>query len=463
MTVRTRFAPSPTGNLHIGSVRTALYAWLFAKHHQGQFILRVEDTDAVRSTEESVTAILEGMAWLGLSYDEGPFYQTERLDRYQVVIQQLLDAGKAYRCVCTKARLDTLRADQMAAKQKPKYDGCCRDKSIQAGEAPFVIRFKTPLEGEVSFTDHVYGDITVSNQELDDLIIQKSDGMPTYNLAVVVDDMDMEITDVIRGDDHINNTPRQINIYHALEAKQPRFAHLPMILGEDGKRLSKRHGAVNVMSFKESGYLPHAMLNYLVRLGWSHGDQEIFSMEEMISHFDLTHISKGGSTFSFDKLNWVNQHYLKTDDSAELVKQLLPLYQSKSIDLNNGPALTEIVPAFVERSKTLLELVEKTAFLFQDDIEYDEKSVSKHLKAKIKVPFEQVIEGFEQLPNWQPTEIHEVIEQVCQKLELKMGKVAQPIRVAVTGAGMSPSIDITLAWLGRDRVLARLRQALTFI
>ena len=301
MTIRTRFAPSPTGSLHVGSIRTAFFAWLYAKRNKGQFVLRIEDTDQERSTQASVDAILEGMAWLGLDYDEGPFYQTMRLERYQEIIKSLLEKNLAYRCYCSKERLDTLREAQKEAKEKPKYDGCCRDKNHPHQDDPYVIRFKNPLTGLVSFDDNVYGSITVANAELDDLIIQKSDGMATYNLAVVVDDMDMDITDVIRGDDHINNTPRQINLYRALGAKVPNFSHLPMILGDDGKRLSKRHGAVNVMQFKEDGYLPETMLNYLVRLGWSHGDQEIFSCQEMIDFFDLKHVSKGGSSFSFDK------------------------------------------------------------------------------------------------------------------------------------------------------------------
>ena len=356
MTVRTRFAPSPTGFLHVGGVRTALFAWLYAKKHNGEFVLRIEDTDRERSTDASVQAILQGMEWLGLDYDEGPFYQTERLERYKEIINSLLESNHAYRCYCSKERLDALREAQMQAKEKPKYDACCRDKELPARNEDYVVRFRNPQAGVVEFEDNVYGTITVANAELDDLIIQKSDGMPTYNSAVVVDDMDMNITDVIRGDDHINNTPRQINLYKALGAAIPKFSHLPMILGEDGKRLSKRHGAVNVMEFKSDGYLSHALLNYLVRLGWSNGDQEIFSRQEMISQFDLKHVSKGGSSFSFEKLNWLNQHYLKEASITELAQEILPFYNNAGISLKEGPALEQVLPEFVERCKTLLEI-----------------------------------------------------------------------------------------------------------
>lgn len=311
MTVRTRFAPSPTGFLHVGGVRTALFSWLYAKRHHGEFILRIEDTDQERSTKESVRAILDGMAWLGMDYDEGPFYQTERYERYKQVAQQFLDEGKAYRCECSKERLEALRTEQLAAKEKPRYDGHCRDKNLPISDKPFVIRFKNPEQGTVTFHDEVYGEIHVANSELDDLILVRSDGHPTYNFAVVIDDIDMKITHVIRGDDHINNTPRQINLFQALKAPIPVFAHLPMILGEDGKRLSKRHGAVSVLQFKELGVLPHALLNYLVRLGWSHGDQEIFSIKEMIECFDLKNVSRGVSSFNYEKLYWLNQHYTK--------------------------------------------------------------------------------------------------------------------------------------------------------
>lgn len=463
MTVRTRFAPSPTGTLHVGSIRTALYAWLYAKRHKGQFILRIEDTDRERSSQASVDAILEGMQWLGLDYDEGPYYQTKRLERYQQVINQLLEKGLAYRCICSKDRLDALRETQMQAKQKPKYDGCCRGQQIEHTNEPFVIRFKNPLEGVVTYLDAVYGEITVANSELDDLVILKSDGMPTYNLAVVVDDIDMAITHVIRGDDHINNTPRQINLYKALGANIPEFSHLPMILGDDGKRLSKRHGAVNVMQFKEDGYLAQTLLNYLVRLGWSHGDQEIFSVDEMIQYFDLNHISRGGSSFSFDKLNWLNQHYLKHTDVNELIKTLLPFYKAKGVNLVAGPDLKDVIPEYVERCKTLVEIVEKTAFVFEDEIKYDEKAVQKQLKPNIIEPLKDVLSKFNEVTQWQAENLHQIIDEVAASFELKMPKIAQPLRVAVTGSTMSPSIDITLQWIGKDKVLQRIKSAIELI
>jgi glutamyl-tRNA synthetase len=319
-TIRTRFAPSPTGYLHIGGARTALFSWLFARRHGGAFILRIEDTDLERSTPESIQAIIDGMAWLNLDYDEGPFYQMQRMDRYREVIQQLLDGGHAYRCYCSKERLDQLREAQMVDKQKPRYDGCCRDAQPNDSNAPHVIRFRNPLEGDVVFDDQVFGPIAVSNAELDDLIIARTDGTPTYNFTVVVDDWDMQITHVIRGTDHINNTPRQINILKALGAEVPQYAHVPMILGEDGKRLSKRHGAVSVLQYRDEGFLPEAVLNYLVRLGWSHGDQEVFSREEMMQLFDLEHVNKSPAAVNTEKLAWLNQHYLKEAEPASLVQ-----------------------------------------------------------------------------------------------------------------------------------------------
>ncbi|STX49936.1 glutamate tRNA synthetase catalytic subunit [Legionella hackeliae] len=331
MVVRTRFAPSPLV-FTCGRVRTALFSWLYARHHQGEFVLRIEDTDQERSTQESVQAILDGMEWLGLHWDEGPIYQTKRYDRYQEIAQMLLNEGKAYRCECSKERLEALREAQLAAKEKPRYDGCCRNKNLPESDNPYVIRFKNPHSGVVSFADEVYGDIHIDNCELDDLILVRSDGNPTYNFAVVIDDWDMNITHVIRGDDHINNTPRQINLFKALNAPIPVFAHLPMILGDDGKRLSKRHGAVSVLQFKELGFLPHALLNYLVRLGWSCGDQEIFSVEEMINLFDLKNVSRGVSSFNYEKLHWLNQHYQKSDAPKEVAKALQWHFEQRGID-----------------------------------------------------------------------------------------------------------------------------------
>ena len=462
MVVRTRFAPSPTGFLHVGSVRTALFSWLYARRHQGEFILRIEDTDKERSTPESVQAILDGMQWLGLNYDQGPFYQTDRYPRYTQLANQLLSQGKAYRCSCSKERLEVLRDAQMNAKEKPRYDGHCRDKNLNA-DAPHVVRFKNPQNGVVSFTDQVYGDIHVDNHELDDLILVRTDGNPTYNFAVVIDDWDMNITHVIRGDDHINNTPRQINLFKALDAPVPEFAHLPMILGDDGKRLSKRHGAVSVMQFKEAGFLSHALLNYLVRLGWSNGDQEIFSVDEMIAKFDLNHVSRGVSSFNYDKLYWLNQHYQKSDSPSAVADALAWHFTQAGIDINQGPALADIVEVQAERCKTLAEICEKSRYFYQDDIEYDEDAVKKHLRPVILEPLTALFERLKQVNNWQRDLLQQCVNDVSAAFDINMGKVAQPLRVAVTGSSMSPSIDITLMLLGKTRVLNRLEQALARI
>src|SRR3990167_11224660 len=377
--IRTRFAPSPTGYLHIGGARTALFAWLYARHHQGTFILRVEDTDQERSSEDSIQAILDGMSWLNLNFDEGPFYQTKRMDRYHQVLEQFLQEGHAYRCYCSKERLDKLREAQMAAKLKPKYDGCCRELNRQDKNEPHVIRFKNPQTGLVVFDDLIRGKISVSNAELDDLIIARSDGFPTYNFCVVVDDFDMKITDVIRGDDHINNTPRQINMLTAMGAELPRYAHLPMILGGDGQRLSKRHGAVSVLQFCDEGYLPEALINYLVRLGWSHGDQEIFSRKELITYFDLTHINNSPAAFNMEKLNWLNQHYLKTKNPAEYEDAFADQLKKLNIDCLNGPSLISIIDAQKERVKTLKEMADNSRYFFTDALIYDEQAVKKYL------------------------------------------------------------------------------------
>lgn len=464
MVVRTRFAPSPTGFLHVGGVRTALFSWLFARHHQGKFILRIEDTDQERSTQESVQAILEGMHWLGLDCDEGPYYQTNRYPRYHEVIQQLLSGGHAYHCYCSKERLETLRETQLAAKEKPRYDGHCRDKQLAAtDQTPFVVRFKNPKQGVVSFSDQVYGEVHVDNCELDDLILIRSDGHPTYNFAVVVDDWDMQITHVIRGDDHINNTPRQINLFQALNAPVPVFAHLPMILGDDGKRLSKRHGAVSVMQFKELGFLSHALLNYLVRLGWSHGDQEIFSLDEMIAHFDLGHVSRGVSSFNYDKLHWLNQHYQKSDNPETVADALAWHFEKKNIDVSLGPALVELVTVQAERCKTLAEMCDKSLYFYQDAIEYDAEAVKKHLRPVILAPLTALHERLLSITVWAHDELQQAINDISAEFDINLGKIAQPLRVAITGSSMSPSIDMTLTLIGKARVIKRLAEALKII
>lgn len=459
MTVVTRFAPSPTGYLHIGGARTALYSWLYAKKMQGKFILRIEDTDTERSTQASVEAILTGMAWLGLEYDEGPYYQTQRFARYQEVAEQLLSEGKAYRCYCSKERLESLRSEQMARKEKPRYDGRCR--SGTSAQGPHVLRFKNPLEGVVEFEDLIRGKLVFNNTELDDLIIVRSDGAPTYNFTVVVDDWDMQVTHVIRGDDHINNTPRQMNILRALQALPPVYAHLPMILGADGKRLSKREGAASVMDYREAGILPEALLNYLVRLGWSHGDQEIFSLAEMIDLFEIADINKAPAALNPEKLLWLNQHYLKTQPPEEIAKNLDSYLKKLDIDSTQGPSLVEVVKAQRERVKTLKEMAEKSQFFYKN-IAYDPEA-SNHLTAAIKPPLAVVYDQLQILSTWSQEAIHGVIEQVAAQHQLKLGKLAQPLRVAVTGGTISPPIDLTLQVMGRELVTQRLQQALQYI
>ncbi len=463
MGVRTRFAPSPTGSLHVGSVRTALFSWLFAKHHHGEFVLRIEDTDQDRSTQESVAAIIEGMQWLGLSYDEGPIRQTARYPRYQAMLERLLDEGKAYRCYCSKERLEALRDEQMRIKVKPRYDGTCRNLPAGHGHGPYVVRIKTPESGMTSFEDQVYGRIDVNHQELDDLILMRQDQHPTYNFAVVVDDWDMHITHVIRGDDHINNTPRQIHIYQALGAPLPVFAHLPMILGADGKRLSKRHGAVSVLQFKEMGILPHALLNYLVRLGWSHGDQEIFSLAEMIQYFDLDKISRGVSSFNYEKLYWLNQNYQKTDPAERVAAALRYHFDQQGIDISRGPGLVDLVKVQAERCKTLVEICEKSQYFYQNSLVYDEDAVKKHLTPSIAPSLQMLFDHLQTLSDWQEAAIHACIQEVCSACDLSMGKLAQPVRVAVTGGVVSPAIATTLVLLGQALVLNRLGHALQLI
>lgn len=462
--IRTRFAPSPTGFLHVGSVRTALFSWLYAKHHNGQFILRIEDTDQERSTAESVQAILDGMQWIGLSWDQGPFYQTQRYPRYLEVIEQLLATNQAYRCTCSKERLEALREQQFAAKEKPRYDGHCRHDNIPSDiNQPYVVRFKNPLEGTVRFVDQIYGEIQVDNKELDDLILLRSDGHPTYNFAVVVDDWDMGITHVIRGDDHINNTPRQINLLQALGAPIPVYAHLSMILGDDGKRLSKRHGAVSVLQFKEQGILPHALLNYLVRLGWSHGDQEIFSLEEMIRYFDFEHVHRGTSSFNYEKLYWLNQHYQKHDDPASLAPALAWHFEQAGVDTKHGPSLETLLSVQAERCKTLVDICQKSLFFYQDEIAHDADAQKKHWRPVMLPALTALKSSLEQLPVWDKEALQNCINDVCAAFDMNMGKVAQPLRVAVTGGTNSPAIDVTLALLGRTKVLQRLDVALEWI
>ena len=462
--ITTRFAPSPTGFLHVGGVRTALFSWLYAKNNNGKFILRIEDTDLERSTQEAVDAILDGINWLRLKNDGEIYYQTKRFDRYKEVIQELIADGKAYYCSCSKERLEELREYQQANNLKTGYDGKCRDANYipQEGES-FVVRFKNPKDGVVSWDDTVKGRIAISNHELDDMIIQRADGSPTYNFCVVVDDIDMAITHIIRGDDHVNNTPKQINIYKALNANVPVFAHVPMILGPDGAKLSKRHGAVNVMQYREDGYLPQAMLNYLVRLGWSHGDQEIFSIEEMIAAFNLEHISASPSRFDFKKLKWLNKHYIKESKFDDIQTAVEYHFAKAGLDISNGPVLKELVSVMAEKVDTLVELAEKSSYFYNDDISYDENAVKRHIKAATAEIFSKLLTNFSSLDfqQWQdPDVLHNVVSTTAEQCQVGMDKVGMPLRVAITGSGQSPDIGITLKLLSKDKVVARLTKAL---
>ena len=466
MTVITRFAPSPTGYLHVGGARTALFSWLYARKHAGTFILRIEDTDLERSTEESVQAIFDGMEWLGLNYDTEPTFQTHNFPRYKAIIGQLLETGHAYYCDCSKEELEILREQQMAAKEKPRYNGKCRDANKPQSDKT-VVRFKTPMDGAITIADLVKGDITVANKELDDLVIARTDGSPTYNLTVVVDDMDMNVTHVMRGDDHINNTPRQINILNALNVPLPEYAHLPMILGSDGARLSKRHGAVSVMQFRDEGYLPQALLNYLVRLGWSHGDQEIFSIAEMIEFFDLKNVNGAAATFNMEKLLWLNHHYLMHGEPAEIVPHLVwHLAQlGLGIDANRDKSVdvVELVKAQRERCKTVVEMANASIYFYREFENYEEKSAKKAFSAGSDTVLTHLKNAFAQLEHWEKEALHDVVKNTAETLELGLGKVAQPLRVAVCGSGVSPSIDSTLSLLGREKTLARLERAISHI
>ena len=462
MTIRTRFAPSPTGYLHIGGARTALYCWLEARHRGGEFLLRIEDTDRERSTQEAVQAILDGMHWLGLDADEGPYYQTLRMDRYLQVAEDLLKAGKAYYAYESKEEIEAMRSEAMAKGLKPRYNGHYRELNEPPRDDPNrVLRFKNPLSGSVVFDDKVKGRVEWSNEELDDLVLIRSDGFPTYNFAVVVDDIDMKIGEVIRGDDHVNNTPRQINIYHALGAAVPEFAHLPMILGPDGQKLSKRHGAVGVMQYRDDGFLPHALLNYLVRLGWSHGDKEIFSREEMIALFDVADVNKSAARFDVEKLSWLNQQYLKSDDPLEIAPHFEWHLRAAGIDPDKGPDPVDVIVALRDRAKTLKEMAEKARIWYAPLEHYDEQAVAKHLKTPTaRAALESVHAKITELDEWSVAGIHAAIEAAAASIGEGMGKVAQPLRVALTGTQVSPSIDHTAFLAGKGEALRRIEAAL---
>jgi glutamyl-tRNA synthetase len=462
MPIRTRFAPSPTGLLHIGGVRTALFSWLYARRHGGKFILRIEDTDRERSTDEATQVILDGMQWLGLSHDEGPFYQSRRMDRYREVLAQFLQAGHAYRCYCTREELEEMRNRQLAAKQNPRYDGTCRQRTEPRAGVDPVVRFRNPVDGAVIVEDVIHGNVAFENTQLDDLIIARSDGTPTYNFCVVVDDMDMKVTHVIRGDDHLNNTPRQINMLRALGAVTPVYAHLPMILGADGAKLSKRHGAVSVLQYREEGYLPEALLNYLVRLGWSHGDQEVFSMEEMQQLFDITDVNKSASAFNPEKLLWLNQQHIMRATPERLAEYLKPQLAALGVAVTDDRALIAVAKVQQERAKTLREMAQNSVYFFRDFTGYDEKAAKKNLTAESVAPLRTVRDKLSALDEWTAAGVHEAVNQTATELSVGMGKVAQPIRVAVTGTAVSPPIDVTLEALGRATTLRRLDDAMRY-
>ena len=462
--IRTRFAPSPTGSLHIGGVRTALFSWLYAKHNQGEFILRIEDTDRKRSTDESTQIILDSMKWLGLDFDEGPYYQSARLERYKEVIKQLIETGNAYYCYCTKEEVNTMRDEAIKRGEKPRYNGFWRDrKESPPSDVDPVVRFKTPLDGQIIVDDLVQGKVVFDNKELDDLIIARADGSPTYNLTVVVDDMDMKITDVIRGDDHFNNTPRQVNILNALDMPLPNYAHVPMILSEAGKKISKRDDISNILKYKNDGYLHEAILNYLVRLGWSKGDQEVFSIEEMISEFDIKDVNKSASRINDEKLLWLNQEYLKNADNVYLKNLLVDIFNELSIQTDTGPDLNDLIEVQKKRTITLRDMADQSIIFYIDSIQYDAKLAEKFLKPIVLEPMQTLYKLLENMNEWNNENLKEAIEKSANSYDIKMAKLAQPLRVAVTGKNISPSIDDTLRLLGKKNTLKRLNSAIDYI
>jgi glutamyl-tRNA synthetase len=461
MTVRTRFAPSPTGYLHLGGARTALYSWAFARHFGGTFILRIEDTDLERSTPEAVQAIIDGMKWLGLDHDEGPFYQMQRMDRYREVVAQMLEAGTAYLCYCSPAEVEAMRERMRAAGDKPRYDGTWRPEPGKTlpprpeGVTP-VVRFKNPLDGEVSWDDVVKGTITIGNKELDDLVIARPDGTPTYNFCVAVDDWDMGITHVLRGDDHVNNTPRQINILRAIGAPLPLYGHLPMILGADGEKLSKRHGAVSVMDYPEQGYLPEAMLNYLARLGWSHGNDEVFSMEQFCEWFNLDHLTASAAQFNNEKLAWLNNHYIKQADNERLAQLAQPKMEREGAQFDGAPALPAVLALMKERANTVNELAD-AAMLFYREPKPDAALLGQHLTAAVRPALADFAERCRTV-EWTKPALAAMIKEVLAAHGLKMPQIAMPLRLLVTGQLQTPAIDAVLELFGRDVVIARLEK-----
>jgi glutamyl-tRNA synthetase len=460
--VRTRFAPSPTGYLHVGGARTALFSWLYAKHHGGKFILRVEDTDQLRSTEESTRAILDAMTWLGLTWDEGPFFQAERVEIHRNLVKKLVDEGKAYYCTCTPEDLENKRKKALAEGRKPKYDGTCREKNLNKA-ANTVVRFRGPRMGATIVNDLIKGAISFQNEELDDLVIERADGYPTYNFAVVIDDAEMGITQVIRGDDHVNNTPRQILLYEALGYAVPQFGHVPMILGADKARLSKRHGATSVMAYEEMGYLPEALVNYLVRLGWSHGDQEIFSMDELVSLFTLDSVGKSPAVFNPEKLLWLNQHYIKESPDTRLAETMKPFWKKRGVDASNQDFIRHVVSDLKTRSKTLVEMADSGCFYFQDKMTYDPEAAGKFLSASIKDHLTAIAVKLPSIEDYTKTGIENFLRNFAEEQGIKLKVIAQPLRVALTGKTVSPGIDEVMITLGKERVISRIHQAIRYI
>ena len=460
--VRTRFAPSPTGFLHVGGARTALFAWLYARHYKGRFILRIEDTDQLRSTEDSTIAILDALSWLGLNWDEGPFFQAQRVDMHRRMVKKLLEEGKAYYCVCTPEELEEKMKRALAEGRKPKYDGTCRDKNLSRS-ANSVVRFRCPHTGITVVNDLVKGMITFNNEELDDLVIERSDGYPTYNFAVVVDDAQMEITHVIRGDDHVNNTPRQILLYEALGYKIPQFGHVSMIMGSDKTRLSKRHGATSVMAYKEMGYLPEAMVNYLVRLGWSYGDQEIFSLNELIRLFTLDSVGKSAAIFNPEKLLWLNQYYIKECPPERLVREIIPFWNKFEVDTSDQAFLKNVVNDLKSRAKTLVEFAESSLFYFTDDVVYESEAANVFLNKEMADHLKAVAEGIPSLQDYTKKGMETFLRTLAEKRGIKLKVIAQPLRVAITGKTVSPGIDEVMITLGKERVIERINRAIAYI
>lgn len=461
--VRLRFAPSPTGYLHVGGARTALFNWLLARKEKGKFILRIEDTDLARSTQESVDAILEGMCWLGLDWDEGPIYQSDRFPIYREFVEKLLLEKKAYKCFCTPEELDAKREKAIQEKKKPQYDRTCLERQTDDSDRPFVVRFNSPESGTTAFDDLIKGRISFNNEELDDLIIQRSDGTPTYNFVVVVDDATMGISTVIRGDDHINNTPRQILLYEALGYPVPLFAHVPMILGADKSRLSKRHGATSVIAYKEMGFLPEAMVNYLVRLGWSYGDQEIFTKEELIERFSIGSVGRSAGIFNPDKLSWLNAHYIKEYEPVRLAELLVPFMKKKGIDVANGPDIVKVVKTLQDRARTLVEMADGAEFYYKAGFSYDEKSLQKFLNGTLASIFEEIAEKFSLVAKADHESIDTLFKNICSGRGLKMKDVALPARIALTGGTAAPGLFDVIEVLGKEETVSRLQRAIEFV